>query len=88
LDGLSTMMGHQIDIENGRIKQTNLDRYPLLRMRSAPPVDVHFIQSDYSPTGMGEPALPPIAAAVCNAIFAATGERIRSLPLSKSGFTI
>jgi isoquinoline 1-oxidoreductase beta subunit len=88
LDGLSTMAGHQIDIEQGRIKQSNYADYPLLRMRSAPPVDVHFIQSDYSPTGMGEPALPPIAAAVCNAIFAASGERVRRLPLSKVGYTI
>ena len=88
LDGLSTMVGHQIDIENGRIRQSNFADYPLLRMRGAPPVDVHFIQSDYSPTGMGEPALPPIASAVCNAIFAATGERVRRLPLSKQGYTI
>ena len=88
LDGLSTMVGHQIDIEQGRIKQLNFADYPLLRMRSAPPVDVHFIQSYFSPTGMGEPALPPIAAAICNAIFAATGDRVRRLPLSKSGYTI
>ena len=88
LDGLSTMAGHQIDIEQGRIRQLNFSEYPLLRMRSAPAVDVHFIQSDFSPTGMGEPALPPIAPAVCNAIFAATGERVRTLPLSKSGYTI
>ncbi|HEX4637648.1 MAG TPA: molybdopterin cofactor-binding domain-containing protein, partial [Rhizomicrobium sp.] len=88
LDGLSTMFGHQIDIENGRIRQSNYSDYPLLRMRSTPPVDVHFIQSDYPPTGMGEPALPPVAAAVCNAIHAATGERIRKLPLAKLGYTI
>jgi isoquinoline 1-oxidoreductase beta subunit len=88
LDGLSTMMGHQIDIEQGRIKQLNFADYPLLRMRSAPAVDVHFIQSEFSPTGLGEPALPPVAAAVCNAIFAATGDRIRKLPLSKSGYSI
>jgi isoquinoline 1-oxidoreductase beta subunit len=88
LDGLSTMLRHQVDIENGRVKQSNYSDYPLLRMRGAPPVDVHFIQSDYSPTGMGEPALPPIAPAVCNAIFAATGQRVRSLPLSKLGYTI
>jgi isoquinoline 1-oxidoreductase beta subunit len=88
LDGLSTMFGSAIDIENGRIKQTNFDSYPLLRMRSAPPVEVHFIQSDFRPTGLGEPALPPLAAAVCNAIFAATGERIRQLPLSRQGYSI
>jgi isoquinoline 1-oxidoreductase beta subunit len=88
LDGLSTMFGHAVDIENGRIKQTNFDTYPLMRMRSAPPVEVHFIQSDFRPTGLGEPALPPLAAAVCNGIFTATGERIRQLPLSRQGYSI
>ncbi|HEY6644250.1 xanthine dehydrogenase family protein molybdopterin-binding subunit [Povalibacter sp.] len=88
IDGLSTAMGLEIGIENGRIQQTNFDRYPILRMPSAPKVDVHFIQSDFSPTGVGEPALPPLAPAVCNAIFAATGHRVRSLPLSREGFTI
>jgi len=88
LDGLSTMFGQAVDIENGRIKQTNFDTYPLMRMRSAPPVEVHFIQSDFRPTGLGEPALPPLAAAVCNGIFTATGERIRQLPLSKQGYSI
>ena len=88
LDGLSTMFGQAVDIENGRIKQTNFDTYPLMRMRSAPPVEVHFIQSDFRPTGLGEPALPPLAAAVCNGIFTATGERIRQLPLSRQGYSI
>jgi isoquinoline 1-oxidoreductase beta subunit len=88
LDGLSTMLGLQIDIEDGRVQQTNFNAYPLLRMRNAPPIEVHFIQSDFAPTGIGEPALPPLAPAVANAIFAATGTRVRKLPLSKLGYTI
>lgn len=88
LDGLSTMMGLEISIVQGRVQETNFNHYPILRMRSAPPVDVHFIQSDFAPTGLGEPALPPLAPAVANAIFAATGDRIRKLPLRKSGYTI
>jgi len=88
IDGLSTALGLELSIENGRIEQTNFDRYPLLRIAQAPQVEVHFIQSDYSPTGCGEPALPPLAPAVCNAIFSATGHRVRTLPLKREGFTI
>jgi len=88
IDGLSTALGQELSIENGRIEQTNFDRYPLLRIAHAPQVEVHFIQSDYSPTGCGEPALPPLAPAVCNAIFSATGHRVRTLPLKREGFTI
>ena len=64
---------------------TDFDRYPILRIAHAPQVDAHFIQSDYTPTGIGEPALPPLAPAVCNAIFAATGHRVRTLPLTREG---
>lgn len=88
VDGLSTMMGLELSIENGRIQETNFDRYPILRIAKAPQVDVHFIQSDYTPTGIGEPAFPPVAPAICNAIFAATGHRVKTLPLSREGFTI
>lgn len=88
VDGFSTALGLQLSIENGRIQETNFDRYPLLRIAQAPAVDVHFIQSDYSPTGVGEPALPPVAPAVSNAIFAATGHRVRTLPLMKEGYKV
>jgi len=86
IDGLSTMLGLQITHENGRVQESNFDRYPLLGIADAPEVTVHFIQSDFPPTGLGEPALPPLAPAVCNAIFAATGHRVRTLPLVHEGF--
>ncbi len=88
IDGLSTMLNLQMTMENGRMQQTNFDRYPLLRIKDAPVVEAHFIQSDYSPTGLGEPALPPLAPAIGNAIFAATGHRVRAMPISKEGFTV
>jgi isoquinoline 1-oxidoreductase beta subunit len=88
VDGFSTALGLQLSIENGRIQETNFDRYPILRIGHAPAVDVHFIQSDFSPTGVGEPALPPVAPAICNAIFAATGHRVRTLPLASEGFKV
>lgn len=88
IDGLSVMAEQEITMEQGRIEQANFDTYPLLRMESAPIVDVHFIQSANPLTGAGEPALPPLAPAVCNAIFAATNHRVRTLPLSKEGFFI
>ncbi len=88
MDGLSTMLGLEITMENGRVQESNFHEYPIMQMHNAPVVDVHFIQSDYSPTGLGEPALPPLAPAICNAIFAASGHRVRTLPLSKEGYTV
>ena len=88
VDGLSTMTGLSVTFENGRVEQSNFDRYPMLRMPSTPEVAVHFVDSDDPPTGLGEPALPPLAPAVCNAIFAACGHRIRTLPISEEGFSL
>jgi isoquinoline 1-oxidoreductase beta subunit len=88
-DALSTAMGLKITIENGRIREQNYNAYPILRMPFAPmTIDAYFIQSDNPPTGMGEPAFPALAPALGNAIFAATGERVRRLPLRDLGYSL
>ena len=79
--GLTAALHGELDLENGAIKQSNFHDYPILRMNEAPDVDVVIIDSSEDPTGVGEPGLPPIAPAVANAVFAATGQRLRSLPL-------
>ncbi len=81
LDGISAAWFQKITIEHGAAVQTNFDEYPMLRMNHAPLVEVHFIKSVAPPTGLGEPGLPAAAPAVCNAIFAATGKRVRTLPI-------
>ena len=87
IDGMGEM-AQEITLAEGRgVEQSNFHNHPLLRLKQAPPIDVYWRKTDYAPTGLGEPTLPPILPAVTNAIFAATGKRIRTLPLKKSGFS-
>jgi isoquinoline 1-oxidoreductase beta subunit len=83
-----SQLSQEATIENGRIKETNFHQYQLSRMPATPEVDVHFLPTEFNPTGAGEPAYPPAGAAICNAIFAATGTRIRTLPITREGFSV
>ncbi|MCL2714578.1 MAG: molybdopterin-dependent oxidoreductase [Alphaproteobacteria bacterium] len=89
IDAFSAALAQQILFEDGRIRQLNFDTYPILRLPFAPHlIETWFVESDFPPTGMGEPALPAMAPAVANAIFAATGERLRAMPFSKFGYKV
>jgi isoquinoline 1-oxidoreductase beta subunit len=85
IDGYGAMMFQELNIVNGRVTNLNLHEYPMVRMGDAPAkIEVHWITSDHPVMGIGEPALPPAAPAICNAIFAATGKRIREFPASRA----
>jgi isoquinoline 1-oxidoreductase beta subunit len=79
--GLTAALKGAITIDRGRVQQSNFHDYPMLRMDEMPVVEVHIVPSTEAPGGVGEPGTPPIAPAVANAIFAATGKRIRKLPI-------
>jgi isoquinoline 1-oxidoreductase beta subunit len=80
--GLSAALMEEVDIREGRAHNSNFHDYPILTAQQMPPIEVVFINSNEHPTGLGEPATPPIPAALCNAIFNLTGVRIRSLPIN------
>lgn len=82
LDGLSAAMHQAIHIADGRTRESNFSDYRLLRIDEAPAIEVHFIDSALAPEGLGEAALPVVAPALCNALYAATGKRIRKLPIT------
>jgi CO/xanthine dehydrogenase Mo-binding subunit len=82
--GLTAALYGEITIDRGRVAQSNFHDYPMLRLAEMPEVEVHLVASEAAPSGVGEAALPAVAPAVCNAIFAATGKRIRRLPIGKA----
>jgi isoquinoline 1-oxidoreductase subunit beta len=81
--GLSATLWGEINLRNGRVQQTNFDTYRLLRMNEVPRIDTYIVESREAPGGVGEPAVALVAPAVCNAIYTATGRRLRSLPISR-----
>lgn len=82
MDGISATMYQEVTISKGKTNEKNFNNYPVLRMNNSPEeIEVHIVKNDHSPTGMGEPPYPPVAPALCNAIYAACGIRIRKLPI-------
>jgi isoquinoline 1-oxidoreductase subunit beta len=85
--GLGAILKGEITLKDGVVEQTNFDGYDVLTLTEMPEVEVHILPSKEGPTGVGEPGVPPIGPAVANAVFAATGKRIRVLPMSKFDWT-
>lgn len=86
VDGLGHTLYGELTFDKGTAEQKNFNSYKLIRMADAPQIEVQFVKNEISPQGLGEPCLPPIGAAVANAIFAATGQRLRKLPVSLATF--
>jgi isoquinoline 1-oxidoreductase beta subunit len=81
--GLTAALKAQATIKNGRVEQSNFHDYPILRMDEMPVIEVHIVQSDARPSGIGEMGVPPVAPAIANAVYAATGKRIRHIPIKQ-----
>ncbi|WP_198683013.1 xanthine dehydrogenase family protein molybdopterin-binding subunit [Peristeroidobacter agariperforans] len=86
--GLTAALFSEINVTNGKVQEQNFDTYRLLRMNESPVIEVHLLNSDEKPGGMGEPTVALVAPAVCNAIYAATRKRLRKLPIVKQGFVV
>ncbi len=88
IDGMSEMMGQEITVDKGRVVQSNYDKHTMVRLTQTPPeIQIDFLKTNFPPTGLGEPSLPPILPAIANAIFSATGKRVRQLPIAKAGYS-
>jgi isoquinoline 1-oxidoreductase beta subunit len=85
--GMSAALAGEITLVDGRVQQTNFDTYPVVRWNAAPKIDVLLVESTEKPGGIGEPATSLIGPAIANAVFAATGKRVRKMPLSPDNIT-
>ena len=86
--GLTAALYDEINIVGGKVQEQNFHNYRLMRMNEVPQIDIYLLDSEEKPGGMGEPAVALVAPAVCNAIYAATKKRLRTLPIAKQGFTV